>query len=268
MISPINYTHELIDLDPKKISMSLVSMSEVVKIQKEISKAVWRPAPGRKFGFMVFHDTQVIGTLSFASPVINLGVRDEYLNLPKDKSEKGRSLRQYVDMSVCVGLQPLAWYWNIGKLIASLGASRIVSDHYRRSYGDTLQGVLTTSLYGRGTQYNRVFRFLGYTKGYGHEHVSEDAYRAMLGWMKENDVPIPSCAFGAGSNPRMRRISAYNKARGLKNSLKHGKKRGVYYKPCENRSLEEVVDLWYNRWGKPRYERVKDETPPYRTGLE
>jgi len=268
MISPINFTHDLIELNPAKISMSLIPMGEVVKIQKQISKAIWRPAPGRKFAFIVWHDSNVIGLMAFSSPVINLGVRDEYLNLPKDMSDKGKELRHYVDMSGCIGLQPLAWYWNLGKLVASLAASQSVTEQYRARYGDELKGIVTTSLYGRGTQYNRVYRFLGYTKGYGHEHISDEEYKRMLEWMKQNDVPIPSCRFGAGSNPRMRRIAAHNKARGITGGLKHGKKRGVYYSPCTGKSVEEVIDIWYNRWGRPRYERVKDKEPPYVTGLE
>jgi len=36
----------------------------------------------------------------------------------------------------------------------------------------------------------------------------------------------------------------------------------------ENKSVENIVYYWYNRWGKPRYERTKYEEPPYRSGLD
>lgn len=268
MISSISYTHELVDINPSLIEISRISTGELFSIVKNISKATTRPAPGRTFGFAVWHDTSLLGVMGFSSPVINLGVRDEYLEFSKNPSQKGYTLKKYMDMSTCVGLQPISWHWNIGKLIAMLATSSQVSMYYKHQYGDELRGITTTSLNGRGSQYNRVYKFLGYTKGYGHEHISEEKYQEMLQWMKDNDIEIPSCAFGAGSNPRMRRIAAYNKAKGIKASMKHGKKRGVYFSPCSNKSVDELAENWYNRWGKPRYERTKDKTAPYSSGLE
>jgi hypothetical protein len=268
VVNNISYTHGLIELDPHLIDISKISTGDLFGIVKHVSKATTRPAPGRTFGFAVWHDDSLLGVMGFSSPVINLGVRDQYLEFPKDPSEKGYVLKQYLDMSTCVGLQPISWHWNVGKLISMLATSSKVSSFYKHQYKDDLKGITTTSLNGRGAQYNRVYKFLGYTKGYGHEHISEEEYKKMIQWMRENDVEIPSCAFGAGSNPRMRRIAAYNKANGIKNSMMHGKKRGVYYSPSTDKSVDEIVQLWYNRWGKPRYERTKDKQAPYANGLE
>jgi len=268
LITQINYTHPLVEIDPAEISMSRISVGELFSMLKHLSKATTRPAPGRKFAFAVWHKDELIGVMGFSSPVINLSVRDNYLNFPSDPSERGFALKQYVDLSTCVGVQPISWYWNIGKLIAMLAVSSPVSAYYQYQYADSLVGVTTTSLNGRGSQYNRIYKFLGYTKGYGHEHVSDEEYQNMLQWMRDNNIEIPSSSFGSGSNPRMRRIAAYNKARGIKTNLKHGKQRGVYYSPCEGKSVEHVVDAWYNRWGKPRYERTLNQEPPYNTGLE
>ena len=268
MVSQITYTQDVLEIDPNEITISKIPISDLYKILKHISKATTRPAPGRKFGYAVWHDTSLIGLMGISSPVINLSVRDNYLNFPKDPSEKGSILRNYVDLSTCVGLQPISWYWNIGKLLAMLATSKTISDQYKNHYKDELKGIITTCINGRGTQYNRVYKFLGYTKGYGHEHISDEEYSKMIDWMKANNVDVPSCRFGAGSNARMRRIAAYNKAKGIKASMNHGKKRGVYYSPCTNESVEKIVKKWYDRWGKPRYERVKDKLPPYKNGLE
>jgi len=268
VISPITTTHNLVQIDPTEISVSRISVGQLFSMIKDLSKAKTRPAPGRKFCFAIWHKDLLIGVMGFSSPVINLGVRDEHLNMPKNPSEKGKVLRSYVDMSTCVGLQPLSWHWNIGKLIAMLGVSSAVSSYYQHQYRDDLVGVTTTSLSGRGSQYNRLYKFLGYTKGYGHEHVSDEEYQRMMQWMRDNDIEIPSCNFGAGSNPRMRRIAAYNKANGIKSPMKHGKKRGVYYMACSNESVESICERWYNRWGKSRYERTKDQTPPYLNGTD
>jgi hypothetical protein len=173
-----------------------------------------------------------------------------------------------MDLSVCVSTQPIGWHWNLGKLLALLATT--LGDAFQERYGEDLRGIVTTSLYGRGSQYNRVYRFLGYTKGFGHEHVSDVDYHAMLTWMRAHDIEVPSSRFGAGSNPRMRRITAYRKASGDQSAtLWHGKLRGVYYHAAtapENR--QQVIDGWYERWGLPRFLRTQDQEPPYRTGLE
>jgi hypothetical protein len=31
---------------------------------------------------------------------------------------------------------------------------------------------------------------------------------------------------------------------------------------------QEVIDFWYERWGKPRFDRTKDLDAPYTSGLE
>lgn len=262
----LNFTHDLIALNPEAIEVKRIEQSALVKLQSEASKAVWRPAPGRKNSFVVLHDNVAIGVFFLASPVINLGVRDKHLNLSGNPSEKGTQLRSIADMSVCVGLQPLSWHWNVGKLVALLATSVEVSQFWESKYGDSLDWITTTSLYGRGAQYNRVYKFLGYTKGYGHHHITEERYQEMLTWMRENDVEIPSSSFGAGSNPRMRRINAYSKASGEKINLLHGDKRGVYVQKAGENSTREIINHWFERWGEPRYLRTKDLTPPYLNG--
>lgn len=262
------YTTELFDINPNKILISQISAGEMIDYQKNMSKAVWRPAPGRKLGFLVTHEEHLLGLIFLASPVINLTVRDAYLDIYK-KPNKGKLLRQYMDISVCVGAQPISWHWNLGKLCALLAAT--LGDFIEKRYTeDKFLGVITTSLYGKSKQYNRIYKFLGYTKGFGHEHISDEEYHKMLEWMKNNGIEIPSSKFGAGSNPRMRRIMAYRKASGDKSiNVYHGLKRGVYYHEAIPSHLrQETIDAWYERWGHPRYLRTKDNQPPYQTGLE
>ena len=59
----------------------------------------------------------------------------------------------------------------------------------------------------------------------------------------------------------------YVKIKKLKKGVQR-QKRGVYFSPCSNKSVDELAENWYNRWGKPRYERTKDKTAPYSSGLE
>lgn len=256
------------DLNPTNVVVHQVSSGTLAKLQPEMSKAIWRPAPGRKLGFTVKHDQHLLGLIFLSSPVINLKVRDNHLQLSKNASEKGKQLRHYADLSVCVSAQPFGWHWNGGKLMALL--STTLGDYWQERYNDELYGITTTSLWGKGTQYNRIFKFLGYTEGFGHEHISDEKYHQMLEWMKTNNIEIPSSKFGAGSNPRMRRIAAYKKASGDKTiTLKHGAKRGVYYHPATPpNDRQQIIMNWYKKWGQPRYERTKNLQPPYTTGKE
>jgi hypothetical protein len=255
------------DLDWTRITVRKVTAGELAKLQPQMSKAVWRPAPGRKLGFLIEYDNLILGLAFLASPVINMSDRDSALGLPKDPSERGKALRNYADLSVCVANQPFGWHWNGGKLVALLATT--FGDFWKEQYGDDLIGITTTSLYGKGSQYNRVYKFLGYTKGFGHEHISDSEYLEMMNWLRANNFEVPSSKFGSGSNPRMRRISAYRKASGDKSrTLVHGKKRGIYYHVANDPAKrDEVIKFWFERWGKPRFERTKNEVPPYYDGL-
>lgn len=261
-------TTPCLELNIKNIFVRQVSTSVITQLQSQMSKAIWRPAPGRKLGFLIEHDSDLLGIAFLASPVINMGARDKHLLFSSNPSEKGKELRNYADLSVCVSAQPFGWHWNGGKLIALLATT--FGDYWQERYGDELKGIITTSLYGKGSQYNRAYKFLGYTKGYGHEHITDVEYKNMMEWMKLNNFPIPSSKFGSGSNPRMRRIAAYKKASGNKNIvLQHGKKRGIYYHPAVNPEFrEKVIKDWFDRWGQPRYLRTKNLIPPYVSGLE
>ena len=160
------------NFDISKINIKQISSQDAKIIQPKISKAIWRPAPGRKLAFLLNYDSKTIGMFFLASPVINMSVRDSYLKFSSNPSEKGRQLKNYMDLSVCVGLQPISWYWNIGKLVAMVATSKEISKIYFSRYQDELKGITTTSLWGRGSLYNRIYKFLGYTKGYGHYHIA------------------------------------------------------------------------------------------------
>jgi len=258
------FTHELVEIDPKEITIKQIDITEMERFQKNMSGFTWRPSPGRKLSFTVLHKGRVIGLINLSSPVITIGVRDEYLKLSHVPEERGHQLRCYYDISVCVGIQPLSWYWNIGKLLGMVAPT--LGDFIEKNYkDDEYKGLTTTSLYGKSIQYDRVFKYLGLTKGYGHEHISDEEYTKMVKYLSRNNLDVPA----GTTNMRMRRISAYAKATGEKISLEHGHRRGVYYHPAvPSEKRPEVILNWYKRWGLPRYSRKMNEHPPYETGLE
>ncbi len=265
-------TTPLFEIDPQQIHVAPIPSFEVVALQKGMSRAVWRPY-GRRLAFKIKHEKSLLGIVLLTNPVITLGVRDRAMDFPTDARQRGTVLRRYADMSICVAAQPIGWYWNLGKLAAVMATT--LGDEWEQAYGDPLLGIFTTSLWGakwsgKGTQYSRIYKYLGLTKGFGHEHVPEDEYQHMLRWMRSHHVEIPGSSFADPSNPRMRRILAYRKASGDETAtVFHGHQRGVY--SCSARPTSErpqVIKEWYGRWGLPRYLRLRDQAPPYQSGLE
>jgi len=255
------------ELWPPEIALRSVSIPTAVKFQRRISRAIWRPCPGRNMAFIVEAGRDPIGLLYLASDVPNLGARDQHLGLSKDGKERGTQLRQYMNMSVCVGVQPIAWHWNLGKLVAMIAPT--LGPEFRERYGDELLGIVTTSLFGRSSQYNRIYKLIGYTKGYGHEHISRNVYRAMIARMhRENVTRKIRGVNSSDSNTRMLHCRQYAKHfNDPRAEPFHGKIRGVYYHPVVTHSTRDAIDHWYERWGRPRWDRTRDQTAPYQDGL-
>ena len=295
-------TTPLMEIHPADIRVLSVGSGVLAHYQKQMSKAIWRPAFGRKMGFLVMQDEHLLGLLFLASPVIRLSVRDAYLGITKDY---GTAMRDYMDVSVCVAAQPVGWHWNLGKLMALLAPT--LGDYVLSRYPGAFKGVTTTSLWGKDKlcQYSRTYKYLGGTKGTGHAHISEDKFQEMMAYLRsrcphctpgcenplvptatktqyEDDIigcewcVIPGSKWrkgcGDGSNPRMRKISKYLIVTGTDKkvlSLVHGQVRGVYYHPAvPPEQRQAVIQAWYERWGLPRYERTKLLTPPYQNGQD
>ena len=297
----------LLEIDTQQIEVMRCSAGTMVKYQRQMSKAVWRPAFGRKLGFFVVHGTYLLGLIFLASPVMCLTARDNFL-FPDKPENLGLALKPYLDMSVCVAAQPVGWHWNIGKLLVLIAPT--LGDVVKEQYGIEFKGVTTTSLWGANSQYNRIYKYLGETRGFGHAHISDTVHKLMLERMEKHcPVHNPDCADpaethpcncneckrlgkihddcatpanrgGSGANSRMRRISAWIKyfkhngglaQFGLPDdlNLKHEMIRGIYYhEVVPSDQRQEVIKQWYERWGLPRYLKTKDRQPPYLNGLE
>lgn len=256
------YLVPCMELFPQQIWLKSVSSGELVEWHHRMSSASWRPGPGRRLQWLVMHESTVIGMLQIGSPVMTLSVRDKFLQLPQGQSERGKALRHYADMGACVGVQPLSWYWNLGKLIAMIAPT--LGPEWEAKYGDRLRGLTTTSVYGKSSQYNRVWKYLGLTKGYGNEQISDSQYAAIRKFLVDHDLPIPPGRRFAG---RLGVITFYRlKTGNSRVSDFHGKQRGVYYHAPDSRPTSEAIMEWYTRWGYPRYCRTKDQLPPYENG--
>lgn len=198
-------TTPLIEIDPALIAVEQTTQGVMRKMQPEMSHASWGPGY-RNLSFLVTHDEKdLLGLICLSTPVPRLGVRDDFL-FPGLKPPHTNRLRQYMDMSVCVGAQPCSWHWNLGKLCAMVAPT--FGDFVKARYGDELLGLTTTSWHGahggRATQYTRIYKLLGETKGYGAAHIDREevrkgaAWAEGLGFHRDNSLPIghPHARYG------------------------------------------------------------------------
>lgn len=265
-IEPYTVPNYLLGTDA--IDVQPCELRELVRLQAVMGKGpnVWKPSPGRQMAFTVTHDDDIIGLLLLSSTVLNLGPRDRALDLPKDAKLKGKELRHYMDLAVCIAAQPLGWHWNIGKLIAMLATT--LGPEYEAKYGDELKGITTTSLWGKSSQYNRVYQFLGYTSGHGHMHISEEDYARMRNWLEHNDPAKLARLTNARKDNKFGVCIAYCESSGDKSiTTYHGHRRGIYYHPVSTTPRDDVIREWFDRWGHPRYLRTLDADPPYTEGM-
>lgn len=201
-----------------------------------------------------------IGIMCLSSDVYNLGKRDEYIGWTKE--EKDIKLKNVLNLSCCVPLQPFGFNTCGGKLLATLAFSREVFDYYKRQYGDELLGIVTTSINGKSIQYDRLkqLKLIGYTKGFGTVYFPNELYDLC---QKYND--IYKFYTRRGRIDRFDFLKCLLKHLGLPESiLKHGKCRGIYFGYLFVNKLEGGVDSnnlktvsqlyeeWKGRWCEQR----------------
>jgi hypothetical protein len=188
--------------------------------------------------------------------------------------------RNIANISICVPTRMFGYNMSGGKLLALLAISDEVIQKWEEKYGDKLVGVTVTSLYGRGTQYNRLkyFKYLGVTKGQGSNQIPDKTYRMLRDAVIEHDGKIPSGKFTRGKNSRMSIVRRGCKILGLKSSelTTHGNKRGIYWADlspntkdflCQKidnleyyeLSKEYLVSYWKETWAYRRLQNLKKE---------
>jgi hypothetical protein len=124
---------------------------------------------GRSIHILVkdINTSKYLGIISLSSDIRDLECRDKYIGWNnKDKFENGK-LNQVLNISTCVGLQPFAFNFNGGKLLTKLAFSKEVLNRFYEKYHQPLLGLVTTGLYGKSVQYDRLkeLKFIGYTSG-------------------------------------------------------------------------------------------------------
>ncbi len=207
---------------------------------------------GRRLRFLVRdrQNEKLIGVFALGDPVFNLTARDAWIGW--SATDRQQRLVHVMDAYVVGAVPPYAQLIG-GKLVAALMTSQEVMKAYEDKYvGRTsiiahvrhcakLALLTTTSALGRSSLYNRlalpngpVFTRLGFTKGFGHFHLSGHLFDLMRRFLKQRKHAYASGnRFGMGPNWKLRVARAALESVGFESAevLKHGIEREVYGVP-------------------------------------
>jgi hypothetical protein len=276
--------YESTELDPEKIVPYLVPVTSEDKIwddwlsiSEHVASFQFRRSPGRNCYFLVKNqDDKNLGILDIGADFLSLGPRDEYIGWTMDQRQLYN--RKIGNISICVPTRSFGYNLSGGKLLALLAISDQVGDFWKKRYGDTLAGVTVTSLYGKGTQYNRLkhFNYLGKTQGQGTFQIPDEIYRQLRLVVEEEEGDIPGGRFTKGKNSRINIIRRGCKHLGIDASdlTTHNQQRGIYwadrgsnvkefltgketeFKPYDL-NIESLVKYWRETWAHRRLENLK-----------
>lgn len=217
----------------------------------------WRGSVGRQIKIFVKCNDCILGMIHLTSPLAQSKVRDEYLNF----TNKWEELKGIYNIETCVSIPTYANLL-VGKLLIYIVFSDVVINYLENKYNDKVIGFETTSLYGKSSIYNRInfFKYLGLTEGLSAVYLKDEEWKKI--W-KEYQQVFPNTKTNRLAPVKFQIIDKLKKYYD-KNNLNfpyeyksESFRRGVYFGYVQNKSLEEMINLWKNRWLIGRAERLK-----------
>lgn len=275
-------------LNPQNIQIELREVKEG-SIEEKIYRwwnLVWWSVPyqrayGRQMRFLVwdkYHNCP-FGLIGLQSPILKMSVRDKYLNISNDKLDL--IINQSMQAQRLGALPP---YNDIigGKLVSLILTSKELIKSYQNKYKNAvtvikeriiepnLLFITTTSAFGKSSIYNRlkyndekVAYSLGYTKGSGTFHISNEIYSEIQKLLIKNNIDT-NTTFGYGASRKMKLIDKAFTMLNLDSYHYHNIQREFFLFPTvknldsvitENkkpiyhkRTINELTEFWKERW--------------------
>src|SRR5665213_2238564 len=254
---------------------------------------------GRRMRYLIIdrYNDKVVGILALGDPVFNLGARDSHIAW--DHADRAQRLYHVMDAYVLGAVPPYNQLLG-GKFIALCAISDQIRADFSKKYkrhttvidgqrkASSLVLVTTTSALGRSSVYNRIrlpnenslaYHSVGFSRGYGHFHISDDTFAAMRRWLRQkNDPYADGHEYGCGPNWRLRTIRRALDLLGFQgNVMKHGIQREVFMAPLAHnyaeflrgehkapryykRPIKAIVEHYRERWMIPRSIRSDEWT--------
>ena len=182
-----------------------------------------------------------------------------------------------MNMNTCVAIQPFGFNFNGGKLLASIIFSKEIQEYYQQKYNEPLLGIITTSLYGKSIQYDRLkcLKFIGYTKENSTQIIHSEITDLCNQYLKSE----------SGNNNEQKKKflilqKTFDKLNIPKEDILTSNSKGIYFgftfsnskdylknkisnandidkfKINELKSLNEIFDWWIKRWASKRFENL------------
>ena len=182
---------------------------------------------------------KVLGMMSLGSDVTSIGARDTFIGWTKDNKYKDGKLRCTSIGTSIVATQPFGYNFLGGKLVAMLLTDESLRQHWKKTYGDELIGLTTTSLYGIHSMYNGIplWKTLGESTGKVSIKPDDSVYKPWLEWMKEEREEdfkkIMTQKEGVNGPPtgvKQQILGYIFRELGIRKAdYDHGYKRGIYF---------------------------------------
>ena len=274
----LSYIADGEDVDPTAISPYLVK-AHADTWQSDLFQtafaSVWSvaaaPGWGRAQRYLVMdrQNKKLIGLFGLCDPARAISARESYIGWDWDQR---KDRRVHILSAYIVGAVPPYSMLLGGKLVASLLASREVSDAWIDQYEIPVVLITITSALGRSSIYNRCrlvqdgrrvvdLIHVGSTKGYGDFHLSSDILRRLR--------PLAADDMSAASGWKIRIMSKAGRKLGLPDLAYHGVQRPMYVLPLirdvqaylrgehdrveyTTLSVDEISRLALDRWVIPR----------------
>jgi hypothetical protein len=160
-----------------------------------ISRARYDRFPGRTLNFLVRDKgtKKYLGVISITSDMLDLTDRNKSIGADIGKLNKdGHAFNITANGQTIVPTQPFGSAFLGGKLLSLLCISKEVADAWKKTYGDTLVGVTTTSLYGDTgkdgrTQYDGLtpyWKKMGQSTGTVPLKMTNGVYEQVKEWVR------------------------------------------------------------------------------------
>ena len=230
-----------------------------------------------------------LGIIEISYDIYNCGPRDKFIgwtkqnkeekvkidmdSISEEEKQKARSAF-LVNITCCVGLQPMSYNLNIGKLLVTSVFSKEMTDYFRELRGYNYAGVTTFGLHGKSIQYDRLkeIKNIGETKGLGTSFFPDDLYAKIRVFLEKYDsIGLDKCRKMSSAKMRIIEYGLKYLEMDPKEVLKHGFKRGIYFGYTSDQSKDffcgktntfelgsvirpfnEIVSWWKERWAKNR----------------
>ena len=243
---------------------------------------------GRRLRYLVMdkNNNKLIGIIGLTDPVINLKVRENFIGW--NKKQKERRLWHIMDIYAFGAVPPYSYLLG-GKLVASLATSERIRKDFMKKYSigyshikkrankkrkGGLLLLTTTGAFGessildrlKGSNNELLWKFVGFTQGWGFFHLNNGIATKICEYLKETDNEVvKKHRFGDGSNWKMRLLRVGMKELNIdyKKYSKHGIKRGFYVSPLASNFKEVLIGeakrpKLYNRNEKELFEFFRE----------